>query len=385
MITRFILRLVALVFMSFSLICTAMFALRPPQPDTLLGLMRYTGGSGFIVRDVGRGLSFRYWQQLGLFSWSASPDGRWFVLNVVIAARPYEARLYAPESHFRDTPTVTYSSLFAADWSPDGRYLLLSSPNTPWFSVAAPDIPSTPFLLSNARGSPLWSPDSTTLYFIDNGGNIAYLPARCFEPQALCVPTALALDEPEHIVAALAGWMPNGRDMMVIAESPYDRAFGLYALDLADGSLHLVQEDVLPGARPVWSPDGETLAAVLAIPGSATPPAQSQPIPGVYLIDRQTRERALLWTGVAGSLNWSPNGRYLAFELLARVGNDRSVWLYDRETEQLTPLTPTGEFEASPGWFRYTGKPFEAGYLLAVATAMFGVLWLTRQGERARK
>jgi hypothetical protein len=198
--------------------------------------------------------------------------------------------------------------------------------------------------------------------------------------QALLVSIVKDLQVPAEIAA-------TGQSRReAITDYPWSDAANasLYSLNPQTQQLLPLIENALPGTVPVWSPDGALLAASLALPGSDLPASQSEPIPALYLIDLATGERELLWAGIAGQLGWSPEGDFLAFELVSRVGNDRSIWLYERATGAVYTVTEPGIQETSPAWVRYRGRPFVGALLLALDAALSVILWMTRKNRSSR-
>lgn len=97
--------------------------------------------------------------------------------------------------------------------------------------------------------------------------------------------------------------------------------------------------------RASWSPDGSQVAFV----GPENPdlPAKLHlDQQGVYILDRNDSSLQLVTDFLAtqnafsaGGLSWSPDGRYLAFQLLQRTAADEEakygIYLYDLETDQV--------------------------------------------------
>jgi Tol biopolymer transport system component len=373
MILRLFIRLASLSLLATSLPLAALFALRPSTPEALLAAVRVQTGSAsypyeIFLRDLdsGRAWSIRRISS-SIIAWS--PDGEKLAY---VNYLPYSADLW--DYFLLDFTTGTHTRLLqsvhvsAPRWSPDSRWLLYHDGIAIQYADTEALSPDGFKFLSFGLPDPLWSPDSTRLYFRDAGGGLGYVSVDCLTGQATCVPTPVAAERP---VDQLLGWMPDGLTMMVYADLESDSP-ALYGLDTESGVMRLMLNNPLPGTAPVWSPDGKVMAASLAARTSGL----SEPIPGLYLFDTDTVERTLLWTGVAGQLGWSPSGDKLMFELVARVGNGHTVWTYNRSTGEVTQQSPDGVIEVSPQWVQYRGRPFAWWPMLALDGALLALAWL---------
>ena len=373
---RLIFRLCAALVLLFSVGLTCLTLLRPSTPTPLLSLTRFTpnsrSGSGLWLRDLARGADVQLLGSDRLLYTLWLPSGEQFVY-FHDDSQGSAVYLYDLMTG-RTTPGPVIPRLLPLVWSPDGRWLLLYNFNTNQIFVMAHDGAQfgEPVYLAVGSSDVLWSPDGARLYFLDVAGTLSVIDTACLEGQGLCIPQPVPVDQP---VEQLAGWMPDGERLMVAAGRRDTGQPDLFSLDPGDGDLTRIAEYLLPGAPPAWSPDGTTLALSLALPANEAPSAGSEPIPSVYLIEDGGPPR-LLWAGIAGQLGWSPDGTRLAFELISRVSNDRSIWVYDHAEDRLTRTTAPGANEASPDWISFRGRPFAPALLLAVDAAL--ALWLTR-------
>ena len=379
---RLICRLCAALLLLISVGLTCLKVLRPATPAPLLSLTRFTPnttvGSGLWLRDLERRADVQLVGSDRLLYALWLPSGEQFVY-FYDDAQGSAVFLYDAVTG-RTTLGPVIPRLLPLTWSPDGRRLLLYNFNTNQIFVMAHEGTrlGEPVYLAVGSSDVLWSPDGARLYFLDVTGTLSVIDTACLDGQGLCIPQPIPVDQP---VEQLAGWMPDGERLMVASGRRDTGQPDLFSLDPDSGAQTRVVEYLLPGASPAWSPDGAVLALSLALPANEAPSAGSEPIPSVYLIENGGRPR-LLWAGIAGQLGWSPDGQRLAFELISRVSNDRSIWVYNREQAVLTRTTAPGANEAAPVWIAFPGRPFEPALLLAVDAALALALWLTRPRVR---
>lgn len=375
-----ILRLAASLLLTLLLVLMLLFLARPAEPEPLLSLTRFdrlAQGSAVWLLDSGRGEEFQLLESAHLIYALWSPGGRYLAY---FFAAPSGAELFIADMQTGERRQIAdVSDLLPLGWSPDSRWLLLfsfSSDHLLYLANATP-VQGSPQYLTTGSPDAVWSRDSSRLYFRDQAGTVGWLAAACLSGAEPCFarPVAAARE-----VERLVGLMPGGEALMALSGSRASGQPDLYSLNPETGAMKRLLEYLLPGAPPVWSPDGEVLAASLALPPSREPSARSEPIPAVYLVRPHTTARPqLLWTGVAGQLGWTPRGDRLVFELISRVGNERSVWIYDREAARLEQVTTPGRDEAAPYWLTFHGRAFSIAPLLALEIGLVIALWLMRR------
>ncbi len=375
---RLIFRLCAALLLLSLLAVSCLVALRPNAPAPLLSLTRFapntTVGSSLWLRDVDRRSDIRLIESARLLYALWLPSGEQVVYFYDDVPGSAVFVYDVATGHIQPGPVI--ARLLPLSWSPDGRWLLLYNFTTNQIS-AMPRQGATfgePVYVAAGSSDVLWSPDGSRIYYLDSAATPSAIETGCLDGVGFCIPQLVPVDQP---IEQLAGWMPDGERLMVVAGRRDTGQPDLFSLDLDDGHLRRIAEYLLPGASPSWSPDGAVLALSLALPVNDAPSSGSEPIPGVYLIEGGGPPR-LLWTGIAGELGWSPDGARLAFELISRVGNDRSVWVYDRRDATLTRTTAAGAHEAAPQWILFPGRPFEPALPLAAVGLLVLALWLTR-------
>ena len=161
------------------------------------------------------------------------------------------------------------------------------------------------------------------------------------------VPGTPLVPEPSAPVGFGVALSPRGRHAIYLAP-PLSENQAAWVLDLATGAARSLygRDDLRPADRQVeghrydhdfaWAPDGERLAYVHGVGGvtdgigrlrtGAAPPVDEYS--GIYLVDREGRERQWLTTGDADAApKWSPDGRWLAYLTDAREPDASDIWL----------------------------------------------------------
>lgn len=235
-------------------------------------------------------------------------------------------------------------------WSPDGttlafveesadekpRYISTVSANGLELERLVP-LPGRP----GGIGPQAWSPDGTRLVFASNDG-IYVVNSDGTDTRRV------TRYEGDHACYDLyPSWSPQGSTIVfaVLCEGGNE---GLWTVEI-DGSdrLPLIagEYEVDEYRSPVWSPDGTKVAFV------KTDWTLDDPINGasVFVVDKVgTGERRVV-NGAAfdRSLVWSPDGRAIAFTGYHEGGSD--IFLVDLETDEVTQLTQTGD-AVDPAW-----------------------------------
>ena len=226
-------------------------------------------------------------------------------------------------------------------------------PSTGYLTAAAADGSWVRVLdqTSVSYGLPAASPDGQTIAYDRSGTAWLYHWESGPEPFGV---VAYNLPPSKSIKIGSPAWSPDGRQLAWVVGGGFGDGWriGIAVFDLeARASRLLHPYDPLgvggwPGA-PVWSPDGQWLAYLLA---HATDPAQS----GLWVLRADGQDER--WLGNGGNPVWSPEGRWFVFtQPIAE--QETAVWLLEAGVwdPQLMDL-PAGA--VSVGWastlIRYT-------------------------------
>jgi dipeptidyl aminopeptidase/acylaminoacyl peptidase len=259
------------------------------------------------------------------------------MLSALIAAALLSAPgLLAQESGTREVRQYTIEQFLktvnyrGASFSPDNRKLLVSSDITGIFNAYAlpvdggEPVPLTDSGTDTILAISYFPDDERFLYTADQGGNeLNHVYVRQLDG------TSRDLTPGENLKAAFAGWSHDDRSFYVTSNERNPRYFDVYEYDTETLQRQLVfQND-----------EGYTLADV------------------------------------------SPDGKVLALNKTTSR-DDSDIYLYDREAEKLTHLTPhEGEVNHRASAFSLDGR-----HLYFVTDADSDFLWLARQdletGER---
>jgi TolB protein len=144
-------------------------------------------------------------------------------------------------------------------------------------------------------------------------------------------------------VKAFPAWLPSGDGVLYTAYVT-GRQPALYMTARRPGvKAGAIFSSVLPGApkyRGVLSPDGQLLALVASVEGSAD----------IYLVERSARrvERLTHSTAIEVSPTWSPDGERIAF-VSDRSGSPQ-IYVMNRDGSDKRRLTFQGNYNSSPAW-----------------------------------
>lgn len=136
---------------------------------------------------------------------------------------------------------------------------------------------------------------------------------------------------------------PDGSQVAFSWEGPNRDNIDIYLKLVGPGEPHRLTTDPLPDSNPAWSPDGRQIAFLRALAPGETDRHGIYLIPALGGAERRLGEIDLTkWRTAAGSLAWTPDGRWLAAAGRFTPEGPSEIWLISPETGQRRRLTVAG-------------------------------------------
>lgn len=292
---------------------------------------------------------------------SLSPDGRWLAYTVLPPSVPNPEQASSSESEVWLMPALGGEARRVASgadvrlaplWSPDGAFLVFQRLEGPaggpaLFLATLEDgaVSRLADLEEYPTAFPIaLSADGATLYLVATGFQGSELLALSTTDGSLrtlaTVPTS---------IARYWSLSPDGAQMSFVALLAGE--WGLWTVDLADGSLSRLEAPGLPGDRelfnPVWHPSGEFITVGAAPGGGDGGGVMNVPLSGGPVESLPGPEK-----GVDFPVGWSPGGDLLVVNEFAEYPPRRlpRLVLIDEERERRL-VAGEGEL-AVIGWAR---------------------------------
>jgi Tol biopolymer transport system component len=245
-----------------------------------------------------------------------SPDGRSFAFIKIVPGTSGSIVVFTG-SEKKESQIPAASGMASLKWSPDGKAIgtILADENKKWslyaFDVGSGTWAKTPAPV-NSNTLFDWGGDSKILFLHkpgtpEMGGGIVEWNTETGAERYI--------HRPDKDVVSIVRWMDSSWDHGRLAFLEVNAAadgFNLKVIDLASGEIHVASRNFGPFA---WSPDGRSLVGDLAfspkgpwqslfiVPGSGGPAKEID-------LSKKLPPRSTI-----GSLDWSPDGRRLIFQL----------------------------------------------------------------------
>ena len=292
------------------------FAVHAPRGS----LIAYAGATGvLVVRDDGGGRRFvaRGVRLRVPPLWSRDANR----LLLVRAGSSLRASVaVVPASGGRPRPLTTcdqdYALASCADWSPDGRRVVVARGGD-LYVVRVADGRSTRLTTRARASTPRWSPTDDAIAYCADGRLALVRPGR-------------PGDRYTSFPCSHTAWSPDGRRIAVV---------GADALAVLTDSLtrpHRIKPQAGFGL-PVWSPNGSSLAYVSG--------------DDAWLVTPPARPRRLEHDdGSIETLSWRPDGRALIIGLHSDGGGDHELFTVAPRGGPLHQLTEDDVGDVGPAW-----------------------------------
>ena len=287
----------------------------------------------------------------GLGAVALSPDGKQFAI-----AHQGQIALVAAGGGWPETLTSTQGVKQGFKWSPDGKWIVFVSEGAIWKVAVTGGQPVR--LTEGRRGSgdprtatdrnPEWSPDGKWVLFETGRRGNADLGIVSSDGLTTSLLTTSPADEEN------ATWSPDGSQIAYIERSLEHFSGRVYVAEFDSASgrfkaepkvIYTAKEDRGGGwsiRRPVWTPDGKSLAVLL----------QDSGWDKIYLLPAGGEPRAI----TSGEFEdespvYSPDGKEFAFVSSRETPEERHIWVAATDGSNVRPLARVGAgIDSAPVW-----------------------------------
>lgn len=187
------------------------------------------------------------------------------------------------------------------------------------------------------KGFPDWAPDGGSILYMSYQFRRSPHLFRIVRSGNLRAGRLLReLDPSQSVYRGV--YSPDGNSIAAVVT--VEGAPDIFRTDAEGGNLQRLTRNPAIDVSPAWSPDGKQIAFVSDRTGS----------PQLYIMDaRGERARRLTFDGGYNAAPaWSPDGRWIAYE--ARLNGQFDIWLIDPQGQVNTPLVDHPRSDESPTW-----------------------------------
>ncbi len=187
------------------------------------------------------------------------------------------------------------------------------------------------------KGFPDWAPDGSSILYMSYQYQRAPHLFRIVRSGGL--PAGRVLRNLEAGQSVYRGvYSPDGESIAAVVT--VDGVADIFRVDADGRNLRRLTRSPAIDVSPTWSPDGRQIAFVSDRTGS----------PQLYVMDAQgERARRLTFDGGYNAAPaWSPDGRWIAYE--ARLQGQFDIWLIDPQGQVNTPVIDHPRSDENPAW-----------------------------------
>ncbi len=200
---------------------------------------------------------------------------------------------------------------------------------------------TAPQLLTAFTGdssSPMWSPDGSQIAFIstyrhEGDDGIYLMGADGSNPQLITSPEVFRAYDISYVRSL--GWSPDGNNISFVVALPGATNASLYTIN-ANGLTDLSDESVVIYVNPAWSPDSSRIAFGTVF--------------DLFVMNADgSNVQSLVHRGVNfGEIQWSPDGNQIVFVSFKDKNND--IYIINADGSNLVNLTQAEGNDFSPVW-----------------------------------
>ena len=194
-------------------------------------------------------------QNFGARQAALSPDGEW----VAITARTEDQSGIFIKEVASDAPPRFLTSGGSPAWFGDSNKLVFSSRGDLWTIAIDDDTPSQITSDTRDERAPQPSPDGSWVAFYSGRSgyqDIWIVPADGSQDPRQITQDAMALDDYRFAPS----WSPDSKRLAYYSFKGHYWEDDIWVVDLATGTEEQVSHNLMAMSKPVWSPDGSTIA-----------------------------------------------------------------------------------------------------------------------------
>ncbi len=277
-------------------------------------------------------------QNFGARQAALSPDGNW----VAITARTKDQSGIFIKELASDAPPKFLTSGGSATWFGDNNKLVFSSRGDLWTIAIDEDTPSQITSDTKDERAPQPSPDGKWVAFYSGRSgyqDIWIVPADGSQDPRQITHDAMALDDYRFAPS----WSPDSKRLAYYSFKGDYWEDDIWVVDLATGKEEQVSHNLMAMSKPVWSPDGKTIALF----ANAKDEYWYEDLSYIYMIDPSAKTDRKLPMQIHATdllfnhtVTWSGDGSELFFPYQER--SEVELWRVPSQGGVATRVTNMG-------------------------------------------